>query len=411
MAGLLACSAVAPAAVAAPVPMSAAPAPSSSPSSTPTVHPVPPAAPAPTDSGNSPAAPDPHPPQGGLGPDGKPVGGARLLSRHNILPAGAPALPDDLTAQSWMITDLDTGKVIAARDPHGRYQPASIQKLLTSITLLPLLPGDRTVTVSRASAETEGSHAGIVAGGRYTISQLFEGLLLVSGNDCAEALAAAAGGRAQTVALMNQTALALGAYDTFVQTPSGLDGWQQLTSAYDMTLFLRAALAQPRFVRYDKAARTTLPEQKVNGFGPVDLVNQNEQFLTMVKGAVVAKTGFTDAAQHTFVGAIERGGHRYGVVLMRAQRYPDDQWVQATKLVDWARSLPNSAKPVGTLVTPPPTAVAAVAGPALSTPATTSLRAAATSDSHGLRTAIELLLIVVIGSVAAVCTLKLVRFR
>ena len=81
---------------------------------------------------------------------------------------------------------------------------------------------------------------------------------------------------------------------------------------------------------------------------PLD--NQNVQFLTTVKGALVAKTGYTDAAQHTFAGVIERNGHRYGVVLLRAQRYPDDQWVQATKLVDWGLALPKGTPPVGHLV-------------------------------------------------------------
>ncbi|SHG01001.1 D-alanyl-D-alanine carboxypeptidase (penicillin-binding protein 5/6) [Jatrophihabitans endophyticus] len=314
-------------------------------------HSVPPAAPSPTDGANSPAAPDPHPRRGGIGPDGEPVGGTQLLGRGEVLPAGTKrsALPADITAQAWMVTDLDTGRVVAARDPHGRYQPASIQKVLTTVALLPVLPGPRTVTVSRRSADTEGSHAGLVAGGRYTVDQLFRGLLLVSGNDCAEALAAAAGGRAKTVALMNRTARALGAYDTYVQTPSGLDGWQQLTSAYDMTLFLRAALAQPRFAAYDRVAKSTLPFHDV--VGKVTLYNQNQEFLTTVKGALVAKTGYTDAAQHTFVGAIERGGHRYGVVLLRAQRWPVDQWVQAKRLVSWARSLPATAR-VGTLATP-----------------------------------------------------------
>lgn len=343
---------------------------------------VPPPAPSPTDSGNSPAAPDPHPPRGGLDPDGNPIGGPRLLSRTNVLPAGAPELPADLTARSWVLSDLDTGAIIAARDPHGRYQPASIQKLLTTVALLPLLPGARRVTVSRAAAETEGSHAGLVGGGSYTVDQLFQGLLLVSGNDCAAALADAAGGRTVTVALMNHTARDLGAYDTFVQTPSGLDGWQQLTSAYDMTLVLRAALALPRFARYDTVAKAALPKQRVNGYGPVLLDNQNEQFLRTVKGALVAKTGYTDAAQHTFAGAIERNGHRYGVVLMRAQRYPDDQWIQATKLVQWATKLPPASRAVGQLDAPPPqrsgSNVAAQGG------AGSAMAAGARSDSGGL---------------------------
>jgi len=302
--------------------------------------PVPPPAPKPTSGARSPDTPDPHPPLGGRGPDGKPVGGPALLHRGLVLPGGAPRLPTGLTAHAWVVADLDTGAVLAARDPHGRYQPASIQKLLTTVTLLPQLPGNRSLVVSRTAAETEGSHAGLVAGGRYTVDDLFRGLLLVSGNDAAEALAEAAGGRHRTVALMNARARGLGAYDTLVETPSGLDGWRQLTSAYDMTLVLRAALRQPRFVHYDTVARTHLPAQPRRHVGAIELDNQNELFLTGVKGAVAAKTGFTDAAQHTFAGAIVRGGHRYGVVLMRAQRWPLDQWQQATRLVNWASRLP-----------------------------------------------------------------------
>jgi D-alanyl-D-alanine carboxypeptidase (penicillin-binding protein 5/6) len=67
---------------------------------------------------------------GGIGPNGQPVGGPRLLSRGVVLPAGAPPLPKHLTAHAWLIADLDTGAVMAARDPHGRYQPASILKAL-----------------------------------------------------------------------------------------------------------------------------------------------------------------------------------------------------------------------------------------------------------------------------------------
>ena len=364
--------------------------------------PVPPPAPKPTSGARSPEAPDPHPPLGGHGPDGSATGGAALLRRGLILPAGSAALPKDITAQAWVVADLDTGAVLAARDPHGRYQPASIQKLLTTVTLLPRLPGDRPVVVSKRAAYTEGSHAGLAPGGHYTVDDLFRGLLLVSGNDAAEALADAAGGRAETVRLMNAEARHLGAYDTYVQTPSGLDGWQQLTSAYDMTLVLRAALDQPRFLAYDRVARTHLPAQPRQHLGRLELDNQNELFLTTVKGAIAAKTGFTDAAQHTFAGAIERGGHRYGVVLMRAQRWPLDQWQQATRLVKWATRLPAGAA-VGRLVTPAVAApraspVAATASSASATPSPSSTPA--DGSRHAARTGIGLvILIVLLGGV------------
>ncbi len=250
-------------------------------------------------------------------------------------------MPANLTATAWTLVDLDSGDVLAARDPHGRYQPASILKTLTSVTLLPLLPGKRVVTVGRDAANAEGSAVGIVAGGRYTVDQLFTGLLLMSGNDTAAALAEAAGGVRHTVALMNQTALRLGAYDTFVQTPSGLDGWQQLTSAYDMAIFLRSAVNMPRFVAYDRQDSSQLPAQNVKGhrYGSVWLGNQNENFLTTVPGALVAKNGFTDAASHTYLCAAERHGRRLGVIFLRAQRYPLDQWQQAAALLDWGYAL------------------------------------------------------------------------
>jgi D-alanyl-D-alanine carboxypeptidase (penicillin-binding protein 5/6) len=337
------------------------PLPAPSASAAASTHQVPPAAPRPTSHGKSPDAPDPHPPRGGIGPAGEPVGGARLLSRGVVAPAHTPPLPRTLTAASWVLVDLDSGAILAARDPHGRYQPASILKILTSITLLPLLPGNQVVTVSPAAAHAEGSAAGLVAGGHYTVDQLFEGLLLVSGNDTAEALAEAAGGRAKTVSLMNRTALRLGAYDTFVQTPSGLDGWQQLTSAYDMAIFMRQAVNDARFVAYDRRATAVLPVQPINGYGPVVLHNQNETFLTTVPGALVAKTGFTDAAQHTFLGAISRHGRRLGVIFMRAQRWPEDQWQQARDLIDWGFALPAGTAPVGELA--PPIALPGQAAP------------------------------------------------
>jgi serine-type D-Ala-D-Ala carboxypeptidase (penicillin-binding protein 5/6) len=327
---------------------------------------TPPPAPKPTSTDISPAAPDPHPPLGGKAPDGSVLGGQRLASRGIVTPPGTPALPKQITAASWVLADLDSGEILAARDPHGRYQPASILKTLTAITLLPNLPGNRVITVSQAAAHAEGSAVGLLAGGKYTVDQLFSALVLVSGNDAAAALAEANGGVAKTVAEMNAKAESLGAYDTFVQTPSGLDGWQQLTSAYDMALVLRAALHEPRFIAYDRITSATYPPQ-TSTYGHVDtfqFTNQMQNFLDSVPGALVAKTGFTDAARHTYLCAAERNGRRLGVVLLRNERIPLDQFQQASALFKWGFALKPTTPGVGTLagpisqaaplVTPPP---------------------------------------------------------
>jgi D-alanyl-D-alanine carboxypeptidase (penicillin-binding protein 5/6) len=315
--------------------------------------PVPPPAPAPTSSEQSPGAPDPSPPLGGLDANGRPVGGATLLRRDITQAPGTPPLPDNLTAQSWILADLDTGDVLAARDPHGRYQPASILKVLTCLVLLPQLTSDRTVVVSAVAASTEGSAVGLVPGGTYGVDDLFSGLLLMSGNDTAAALAEAAGGVNKTVAAMNALAAQLGMVDTFVETPSGLDGWSQLTSAYDMALVLREAVADTRFLQLDSQLIGALPGQKVGDreVGPIPLGNQGAQFLTDVPGALIAKSGFTDAARNTYLAATQRGGRRLGVVFLRNQRYPLDQWQQAAKLLDWGYALPVGAAPIGKLGT------------------------------------------------------------
>ncbi|HET6209154.1 MAG TPA: serine hydrolase [Jatrophihabitans sp.] len=313
-----------------------------------------PLAPRPTSSAASPSAPDPHPPAGGLAPNGAVPGGRQLAGRGLLVPPGAPALPKNIGARSWILVDLDSGAVLAARDPHGRYQPASVLKLLTAVTLLPRLPGNRLVTVSARAAGAEGSAVGLLPGARYSVDQLFQALLLVSANDAAMALAEANGGVASTVAQMNAEIVGLGGYDTLAQTPSGLDGWQQLTSAYDLALVLRAAVRQPRLLGYDRLPRASYPPKasRYGAVGGYEFDNQSQDFFQAVPGALLAKTGFTDAAQHTYLAAARRNGRTLGVVLLRDQRVPLDQYQQAAALFNWGFGLPGTLTPVGTLAGP-----------------------------------------------------------
>ena len=123
------------------------------------------------------------------------VGGPRLAGRGLVLPPGAPKLPKDLTAHGWLLADLDTGEVLAARDAHGRYPPASTLKMLTALTLLPKLKDRRVLlTATESDVDVDGTRVGLVAKGRYTVDVLFQAMLMASGNDAANALARAAGG-------------------------------------------------------------------------------------------------------------------------------------------------------------------------------------------------------------------------
>ncbi|HEY0168060.1 MAG TPA: hypothetical protein VGB75_13545 [Jatrophihabitans sp.] len=353
-----------------------------------------PAAPKPTSGGSSPSTPDPHPPAGGWAPDGVAPGGPHLTSRGLVAPPGAPALPRGIRARGWILADLDSGAVLAARDPHGRYQPASILKVLTALSVAPNLPGRRVVTVSPQAAVAEGSAVGLLAGARYSVDQLFSALFLISANDAAIALAQANGGVARTVASMNAYAAKLGAYDTVVQTPSGLDGWQQLTSAYDMALVLRAFVNQPRLVAYSRLPSAGFPPRasKHGRVGPYQFDNHSQDFLSTVPGALVVKTGYTDAARHTYLAAAQRHGRRLGVILLRSERHPVEQFRQAGALLDWGYALKSTVEPVGMLAGPvragPP---ARDAASTVSTPVTSQALAEPAAPRGGLRWALAAL--------------------
>lgn len=297
------------------------------------------------------ATPTPEPPLAGPGADGAVVGGPRLAGRGAVLPPGAPKLPKDLTAHGWLLADLDTGAVLAARDAHGRYPPASTLKMLTALTLLPKLKDRRILlTATDSDVNVDGTRVGLVAHGRYTLDVLFQAMLMASGNDAANALARAAGGTRRTLADMDAEARRLQAFDTHAATPSGLDGPGQLTSAYDLALIARAGLARSDFRKYTAQRRGWIPAQKPK-YKRFEFANGN-RLLYEYPGAIGGKNGFTDAARHTFVGAARRGGRRLVVTLMFGEQQPVRMSVQAARLLDWGFALRPALPPVGTLVDP-----------------------------------------------------------
>lgn len=282
------------------------------------------------------------------------VGGPQLGTKGLAVPPEAPA-PPAVSAISWVVADLDTGAVLGGCAPHLRRRPASVQKLLLAATALPKLDPDLVVEATAGDLDlpADSSAVGMVLGGRYPVSTLWYGLLLQSGNDAANALARVAGGAGgvpATVAAMNAEAHRLGADDTHAVTPSGLDAPDQFTSAYDLALIARADFARPDFVRYDTRLRFQWPAQPPKHPKGFQIQNENK-LLTSYPGALGGKTGFTDDARHTYVGAAQRGGRRLVVTIMGAEIVPARAWKQGTMLLDWGFKLPATAS-VGRLVTP-----------------------------------------------------------
>src|SRR3954468_4825873 len=136
----------------------------------------------------------------GAGPvaaDERPVPG-----RGTTVAAGAPPLPAGPPGVSFLIHHLDSGDILAAKDAHHPLLPASTLKVLTALALLPKGPKYSTVTPTFAAVNIEGSRVGIIEKHQYPAYQIFRAMLMVSGNDAANALGTAAGGQAETARLM-----------------------------------------------------------------------------------------------------------------------------------------------------------------------------------------------------------------
>lgn len=282
------------------------------------------------------------------------VGGEGLATKGLAVPDGAPKLPGNTTATSWLVADLDSGEVLGACGPHEYATPASVQKLLLVATMLPKLDPKQVVTVTQEDLEIEaGSSAvGLQRGRKYSVELLWLGLLLQSGNDAANVLArigAGTGGAKAGVAAMNAEAQRLGAYETHAVTPSGLDGKGQFTSAYDLALIARTCFDMPDFRKYATTMRVQMRSQSSGDKG-FQIQNENK-LLTEYQGALGGKTGFTTLARHSYVGAAKRGDRRLVVTLLGAEATPLRGWQQGAALLDWGFSLPRGAS-VGQLVTP-----------------------------------------------------------
>ncbi|WP_280351472.1 D-alanyl-D-alanine carboxypeptidase family protein, partial [Nocardia abscessus] len=294
--------------------------------------------------------PPPGPPPGARRPSPTPAwGGARLGECGVVLPKAAPPAPQDISATAWLVADLDTGEVLAAKDPHGRYRPASTIKVLLATLALRSLKLDKTVVGTQADANVDGTRVGIGPGGRYTNRQLMQALIMASGNDAAHALAAQLGGDAATVAKMNELAKSLRAMDTRAATPSGLDGPGMSTSAYDLAVLFREAMTIPLFAELIHTEQVDFPGYPADPAVPGDTdrpgypIGNDNQLLYNYTGALGGKTGFTDDARQTFVAAAQRDGRRLAVTLLQAEVRPLRPWEQAARLLDYGFALPRSA--------------------------------------------------------------------
>ena len=255
---------------------------------------------------------------------------------------------------AWVLADLESGAILAAKAPHVPRPPASVLKSLTALALAQRMDPELVYTATYDDVAVEGSRVGLVENATYTVRELFLCLIMQSGNDCASALAQANGGLELTVAQLNEEAQRLQAYDTVVKNPSGLPAEGQVSSAYDLALIAREGLARPDFFEYVTTRVVEdfpgyMPDQPGDPRPTMPIATQNPLFIQGYDGAIGVKTGWTTEAGRTFVGAAERDGTSLVVTLLNIE---GEIYPSASALLDWGFANIDAVTPVGYLVDP-----------------------------------------------------------
>lgn len=233
-----------------------------------------------------------------------------------------------VSAQSAILIDAASGQVLYGKDEHTKLPMASTTKIMTALCAVELGEVGEIITVSPAAVGIEGSSVYLHEDEKLTLEQLLYALLLESANDAAAAIAIALCGSIEAFAdYMNKKAAELGLEHTHFENPHGLDGEQHYTTAHDLSLIARAALAHPTLRNIVSTRKITIPLDGTQGART--LINHNKM-LRYYEGAIGVKTGFTKRSGRCLVSAAERDG----LVLIAVTLNAPDDWSDHTRMLD-----------------------------------------------------------------------------
>lgn len=207
------------------------------------------------------------------------------------------------SAQSAIVMECATNRVLFQKNAYRKLPMASTTKILTALTVLNRCDTDAIVTIPKQACGIEGSSIYLREGEKLSVLHLLYGLMLRSGNDCAVALALhAAGSCARFAEMMNNEAESCGALNSNFVNPHGLHHPDHYTTAYDLALISSAAMKNPVFREIVGTRRIEIP---CSAGGGRILYNKNKM-LGSYQGATGIKTGFTRNAGRCLVSSAVR---------------------------------------------------------------------------------------------------------
>lgn len=259
-------------------------------------------------------------------------------------------MPLPLSSASALLMEKETGTILLQQNAHQKLEPASVTKIMTLLLVMEAVDSgrlslDEPVPVSAHAAGMGGSQVYLKEEERLSVSDLIKCVAVVSGNDCAVALAERlSGSESAFVEQMNQKAQALGMEDTHFVNCTGLPAPGHLTSAYDIALMSRQLLLHHPDIRQ----YTTIWTDSIRN-GAFGLTNTN-RLIRFYDGATGLKTGFTASAQYCMSAAAQRNGMELIAVVMKApttaQRFQDASCLLDYGFANYALLTPQPEGPL-----------------------------------------------------------------
>ena len=246
-----------------------------------------------------------------------------------------PVPPNDklpnMTATSAVVIEAKTGHIIYQRDANRKMFPASTTKMMTLITALESGNLNDIVTVSSNASGAEGSTLWLEVGDKMPLGDLLSGMMMISGNDAAIAIAEHVDGNVPKFAAhMTKRAKELGAKGTNFTNANGLPDANHYTTAYDLAILAAHGYSLPHFEEIVSTKEQTFPWVH----DPTHLLRNENQMLWLYQGGNGVKTGYTDAAGRCLVSASNRNGIQLIAVVLDSTY----MWNDSIALLDYGFS-------------------------------------------------------------------------
>lgn len=213
-----------------------------------------------------------------------------------------------------IVMELNTNRVVYAKNENIKKYMASTTKILTAITIIESCNLDDVVEIKKNSVGIEGSSIYLEVGEKLTVKNLLYGLMLRSGNDCAHALAIHCCNSIEDFAsLMNITAQKIGTKNSNFVNPHGLHDDNHYTTAYDLALISCYAMKNDTFREIVSTKSIKIPHTTRNTNRL--LLNKNKM-LKEFSGSTGIKTGYTKKAGRCLVSSCKRNGIEFICVVL-----------------------------------------------------------------------------------------------